>query len=79
MAKKSSDEVVNEEADYQARFEKLENDSAETKGLVERLAKKLLGEEAAPKPKPKPDGNPPANKPTGIKAVLPFLFSNSEE
>jgi hypothetical protein len=60
MAKEKSSEIVSDEAEMERRFKQLEDDSAATKSLVEKMAEKLLGKpEPTPKLKEKPgNANP---------------------
>lgn len=76
MATKKSTEIVDEESDYQRRFEKLEERAEKSEGLLEKIAEKLLG--TTPQPPEKKDEKQPPAKPTGIKGVLPFLFESKE-
>ena len=56
------------------RFKQLEDDSAETKDLVSRMAEKILGKpEPEPKPKGKPDAKSPAPSPSGAKKFFQDL------
>jgi hypothetical protein len=70
MAK--SPEIVDEQADMQRRFEELETRTAATNELVEKIAKKLLGEE----PKPEPKGKGKQSKTESKENPVVSLFQN---
>jgi len=65
MAKKDSSDIVDETAEYERRFEKLEKDAETSRTLLEKLAGKLLKDEPAPETKKKTDEPKPETKTSG--------------
>jgi hypothetical protein len=63
MAKETSPKIVDEPAEYERRFKKLEDDSEITADTVARIWQKISGDK--PEPSRKTDASLPP-KPTGV-------------
>lgn len=73
MAKEPSPKVVSEEADYERRFQTLEETTQENSTLLKRLSEKLLGEDIKPEVKPKPKTNDVPPPPAPAKSFHGFM------